>query len=118
MEVIQELGNIANGEEMLDIKSAFQDIVVRKSEELCPELHYSEFEQDLSISSSDRSSYREYTVNGTTITEETEPWTDSDDDNSVQAEMVEIEGGPFRDQPIEEIYTRETAATFNYEANL
>ena len=95
--VIQELGNIANGEEMLDVKSAFQDIVVRKSEEMFPELNNSDFEQD----SSDRFSYREYTVNGTTITEDTEPWTDLDDDNSVQAEIVEIEGGPFGGQPVE-----------------
>ena len=107
------------------MKSAFQDIqdnVVVKREELFPRSSNSEFEQDLSIadsyngtvqdssgdtiprlrnrdeilfSSSDCSSYREYTVDGTTITEETEPWTNLDAGNSVQAEMVEIEGGPL-----------------------
>ena len=73
---------------------------------------------EILFSSSDRSSYREYTVDGTTITEETEPWTDSDDDNTVQAEMVEVKGGPFEEEPIEEIYAREMMAAFNYGANL
>ena len=43
------------------------------------------YDEVSSSSSSDRSSYEEYTVNGATITDDTEPWTNSDDENSVQA---------------------------------
>ena len=134
------------GNELLDVKESFQDINMTESEELlqnekcgscwpiysCDEScdkdsegsiiprlqNRGNYDKFSSSSSSDRSFYEEYMVNGTTVTDNTEPWTDSDDENSVQAEMVEIEGGALGGQPTEEICTRQGAATFNYDVNI
>ena len=110
VEVIYELGKIEDKVEMADVKSAFQDIVVRKSEKKFPEVNNSEFEQD----SSDRSTYGVYAVNGTTRMDNTGQWPDLND----EAEVKETEGGPFEGEPeeeIEEIYTEEA---IKYKANL
>ena len=110
------------GNELLNVKEALQDIKRTEIEELfqnencgscwpiyscdkncdkdsegniIPRLQNGGKYDEVSSISSGHSSYEEYTVNGTTITADTEPWTNLYKENSAQVKMVEIEGGPL-----------------------